>query len=94
MVEVKTGDPELPLPSSAPSQMLLLQRQAREKFSGRALEITPVLVTNYKVSQDDEKELDDLGVKVVRIDPDSWGSDTGRFTQKLANLTGLQSDLI
>lgn len=94
VVEVKTGDPELPLPSSAPSQMLLLQRQAREKFSGRAHEILPVLVTNYKVSEDDEKELDGLGVKVVRIASDSQGRDSDRFTEKLATLTGFQSDLI
>jgi hypothetical protein len=96
VVEVKTGDPDLPLPSSTSAQMLLLKRQARQKFSEADVqEVLPVLVTNYTVSADDEKELEDQGIKVIRIDSTASGSDDfEKFSRRVASLTGLQTDLV
>ena len=94
VVEVKTGDPGLPLPSSTASQMFLLKRQALKKFPD-AQEVLPIVITNYQVNQDDQKELEDQGIKVVRVDrsmPSS--SDPGTFSRYVAKLTGLQADLI
>src|ERR1700726_234187 len=52
--EVKTGDPDLPLPSSTSAQMLLLKEQVRQQFPAQDIEeVVPVVVTNYKVSPDD-----------------------------------------
>lgn len=94
--EIKTGDPDLPLPSSTSSQMLLLQQQARRQFpEPDVAEVLPVLVTNYKVSPDDEKELEDQGIKLVRFDPSSSLSyDSDKFSRHVANLTGLHADVI
>src|SRR5579872_1343319 len=47
VVEVKTGDPGQPLPSSANVQMLILKESASRSLEGA--EIVPVLVTNYKI---------------------------------------------
>ena len=93
--EVKTGDPDLPLPSSTSAQMLLLREQVRQQFpEGDVEEILPVVVTNYKVSPNDQKELEHQGIKVVRIDPStSRNYDFGKFSRQVANLTGLQADL-
>jgi hypothetical protein len=94
VVEVKTGDPDLPLPSSTSSQMLLLKQQIRLKFPGQDVqEVLPVLVTNYKVSAEDQKELEDQGITVVRIDPGSSSSqDSMKFSRHVASLTGLETD--
>ena|SRR5258708_852578 len=94
--EVKTGDPELPLPSSTSTQMLLLKQRVRQKFSGEDVqEVLPVLVTNYQVSPKDQRELEDQGITVVRIDPSSSSSYvSGEFSRYVASLTGLQTDLI
>ena len=94
VVEVKTGDPELPLPSSTTAQMLLLKQQTRQRFpEAEVQEVLPVLVTNYNVSPDDEKELEDQGIKVLRIDP-AGSYDVGKFSRQVASLTGLQTDLV
>ncbi|MGA9509999.1 MAG: hypothetical protein WBV55_15385 [Candidatus Sulfotelmatobacter sp.] len=94
--EVKTGDPDLPLPSSTSAQMLLLKQQVRQQFPTEDVEeIVPVVVTNYKVTADDQKELEDQGIRVVRIDPAASGSyDFGKFSRQVANLAGLQTDLV
>ena len=94
--EVKTGDPDLPLPSSTSAQMLLLREQVRQQFPEQDVdEILPVVVTNYKVSPDDQKELEDQGIKVVRLDSStSKNYDFGKFSQQVADLTGLQADLV
>jgi hypothetical protein len=96
VIEVKTGDPDLPLPSSTSAQMLLLKQRVRQKFPGEDVqEVLPVLVTNYKVSPQDQRELEDQGITVVRIDPSSSSSYvSGEFSRYLASLTGLQTDLI
>jgi hypothetical protein len=94
--EVKTGDPKLPLPSSASAGMLLLQDQVRLRFpAGEVKEVLPVLVTNYSVSAEDQKELEEQGIAVVRLDSDVSGSfDFVKFSRQVANLTGLQTDLV
>lgn len=94
VVEVKTGDPELPLPSSTTAQMVLLKQQARQRFPETEVqEVLPVLITNYNVSPNDEKELEGQGIKVLRIGPaDSY--DAGKFSRQVANLAGLQTDLV
>jgi hypothetical protein len=94
VIEVKTGNPELPLPSSTSAQMLLLKQRVREKFPELdGEEVLPVLVTNYKVSSTDQKELEDQGIKVVWIDPSvSSSSDPRNFSLRVANLTGLKTD--
>ncbi|MGA8271981.1 MAG: hypothetical protein WB919_10530 [Candidatus Sulfotelmatobacter sp.] len=96
VVEVKTGDPNLPLPSSTSAQMLLLQQQARSRFPKEEVqEVLPVLVTNYNVSPNAQKELEDQGIKVLRIDPAASKSyDFEKFSQQVASLTGLQTDLV
>jgi hypothetical protein len=87
--EVKTGDPELPLPSSTSAQMLLLKREILQLFPGQ--EVLPVLVTNYRVSPEDQKELEGQDIKVVRINPaSSSSSDSEKFSRDVASLTGLE----
>jgi hypothetical protein len=66
-VEVKTGDPELPLPSSTIAQMHLLTDSVKDGFGGKA--VTPVLVTNYLISESDELELKDAGIQVIHFEP-------------------------
>ncbi|MGD0571096.1 MAG: hypothetical protein ABSA78_22080 [Candidatus Sulfotelmatobacter sp.] len=94
VIEVKTGNPDLPLPSSTSAQMLLLKQRVREKFPEPDVEeVLPVLVTNYKVSLIDQKELEEQGIAVVRIDPkSSSGSDSRNFSLRVASLTGLKAD--
>ncbi len=56
-------------------------------------EVLPVLVTNYRVSQEDQKELEEQGITVVRIDPtSSSSSESATFSRQVASLTGLQTD--
>jgi len=90
--EVKTGGPDLPLPSSTSAQMLLLKERVRRQFPAQEIEeVVPIVVTNYKVSPDDQKELADLGITVVRIDPAASRSyDFGKLSRHVAALTGLQ----
>jgi len=91
VVEVKTGDPGLPLPSSTSSQMLLLSYQAREKFPDK--EVLPVLITNYRVSADDEKELKEQGVKLVTVTTATYPMYGPRgFSSHFAEIVGLQPD--
>lgn len=94
--EVKTGDPDLPLPSSTSAQMLLLKEQVRQQFPAEDVnEVVPVVVTNYRVTPDDERELEDQGIKVVRIDSATFGSyDFGKVSRRVATLTGLHADLV
>jgi hypothetical protein len=94
--EVKTGDPNLPLPSSTFAQMLLLKQQVQKQFPPQDVEeVVPVVITNYKVTADDEKELEDQGIKVVRIDAAaSGGYDFGKVSRQVADLTGFQTDLV
>ena len=65
LVEVKTGNPDLPLPSSANSQMLIMKDKVRQKHTD--LEVVPVIVTNYKIDNADLNELSASGIKVVPI---------------------------
>lgn len=65
VVEIKTGDPSLPLPSSANTQMLILKDNALTKLGFR--DVVPVLVTNYLIDEADRKELEAGGIRVVSI---------------------------
>jgi hypothetical protein len=96
VVEVKTGDPDLPLPSSTSSQMLLLKKRVHDQFLGQDVqEVLPVLVTNYKVSAEEQKGLEEQGIKVVRIDHAfSSRGDSASFARQVATLTGLQADAV
>jgi hypothetical protein len=89
VVEVKTGDPDLPLPSSTLAQMYLLTSRVRAKLAQvGASEILPVLVTNYLVSDADRAELDHAGIKVVPVEsPASYNSKS--FCQKFARIVGI-----
>jgi len=92
VVEVKTGDPGLPLPSSASSQMLRLSYQAREIFPGK--EVLPVLITNYRVSEDDERELKEQGIKLVPVTATCPMNGPRRFSSHFAEIVGLQPDTV
>ena len=93
--EVKTGDPELPLPASTSAQMLLLKERVRQQFLAKNIDdVLPVVVTNYRVTPDDQKELEEQGIKVVRIGSSAFRGDLGNFTREVANVTGLEADLI
>ena len=89
VVEVKTGDPDLPLPSSTLAQMGLLAARVRSKLNETVDgEILPVLVTNYNVSANDKDELDQAGIKLVPIESPS-AYDATTFSQKFARIVGL-----
>jgi hypothetical protein len=92
IVEVKTGDPELPLPSSTSSQMRLLSYQARELFPEK--EVLPVLITNYRVSEDDEKEFKEQGIKLVSVAATPRLYNREKFSQTFADIVGLLPDVI
>lgn len=81
-VEVKTGDPSLPLPSSANAQMLILKDTIQERH--KSTKITPVLVTNYSVDDADRKELLYGGIKVVTIHGSSY--DTKELSEELVKI--------
>jgi hypothetical protein len=85
VIEVKTGDPGQPLPSSTSSQMRLLAYQARQKFP--EMEVLPVLITNYRVSEADEQELKDQGIKLVSMAESQY--EPRRFSRHFAELAGL-----
>jgi hypothetical protein len=69
LIEVKTGDPTLPLPSSTASQMKLLAGEAQRFLAGQdlELELDSVLLTNYKIFPDQKAELLDGGIKVMDL---------------------------
>lgn len=96
--EVKTGDPDLPLPSSTSAQMLLLKEQVQQRLLAEepdVEEVLPVVVTNYKVTPADQKELEEQGIKLIFINPAvARNYDFANFSRQVANLTGLQSERI
>jgi hypothetical protein len=96
--EVKTGDPDLPLPSSTSAQMLRLKEQVQQQLcedDPDIEEVLPVVVTNYKVTSADKEELEGQGIKLVFIDPAvARNYDFAKFSRKVANLTGLRSEPI
>ena len=63
IIEIKTGDPELPLPSSANVRMLILRDKLRIMFG----DVVPVIVTNYMLDDAERKEMMAGGIKVVDI---------------------------
>ena len=72
VAEVKTGDPELPLPSSTVAQMDFFVQHAKTAYPG--CKIIPVVLTNYGVSESDKQVLDREGVKVVSVGSGSLDS--------------------
>jgi hypothetical protein len=73
-VEVKTGTHDLPLPSSANSQMLIYQAAIKDAFKTAegdpraTTDVVPILVTNYQVDRTDLDEFNRRGIKLIRID--------------------------
>lgn len=65
LVEVKAGDPGLPLPSSTLSQMKLLAQQTRNILGHQDLD--SVVVTNHRVFPEQQAELAASGVKVMSV---------------------------
>jgi len=86
VVEIKIGNPELPLPSSTSSQMRLLCEQARRSFSE---DVIPVLVTNYSVTPDDRKEFEHEGIKIVPVASALSRYDRQQFSREFAEIVGL-----
>jgi hypothetical protein len=65
IAELKTGDPELPLPSSTYPQMGLFIEQARRRYPDR--EIVPLVLTNYGISESDKKVFSEEGVQILSV---------------------------
>ncbi len=88
IVEVKTGDPDLPLPSSALAQMKLAVQDAQRKLEQRPLdkEVVPIIVTNYKVYPEQQQELKEDGITVVSL---KSSSDFAKVVSELTQATGL-----
>jgi len=91
VVEVKTGDPDLPLPSSTSAQMRLLTREAKRTFGVDGVEILPVLVTNYRISDADRSELETYDIRVVTI-PSASSYKTEDFFKAFVAAVGLEPD--
>jgi hypothetical protein len=68
LVELKFGDPGLPLPSSTSSQIRLLMKSMKQQSGGE--NPTSIVVTNYKVFPDQQKELAANGIKLVTVSKD------------------------
>ena len=65
VVELKIGDPSLPLPSSTTTQIIrLVQGMDPEQSGARP---TPVVVTNYLVDENQKKDLEANNIKLVRL---------------------------
>jgi hypothetical protein len=66
LVEIKTGDPALPLPSSTDAQMNLLTSSLASRYPwGKKL--IPVVVTNYRVYPDQKAALETAGIRIVSV---------------------------
>ncbi len=66
-VEVKTGSPNLPLPSSTVAQMNMLTVHAKKKVDPtQGVEIVPVLVTNSRVVPQTAKNLEIKALRLLR----------------------------
>ncbi|MGA2411406.1 MAG: hypothetical protein ABSG46_13580 [Candidatus Binataceae bacterium] len=70
MIEIKTGDPESPLPSSANVQMLILKDRIQRQF----MDVVPVLITNYRLDESDYEEMSASGIKVIDIEGSVYDS--------------------
>ncbi len=68
LVELKFGDPGLPLPSSTSSQIRLLRKSMSQQSGGKSP--TSIVVTNYTVFPDQRKELAANGIKLVTVSND------------------------
>jgi len=91
VVEVKTGDPNLPLPSSTASQMRMYVADVQKKVDpAQEMEVFPVLVTNYQVSSADRQELADQGIKIVEISPAESLYDRNAFFNSFSSIVGFQ----
>ena len=67
--------------------MQLLAEQAKRNFSGE--DIITVLVTNYTVTPNDKKELEDEGIKIVPVAPELSLYDPQNFSHDFAEIVGL-----
>jgi hypothetical protein len=90
IVEVKTGDPDRSLPSSAAAQMRHLAENARRVYGAEA-QIIPVLVTNYKTTDIDKEELDKYGIKLVQLAANLSAYDPEKLSSEFAAVVGLDA---
>ena len=90
IVEIKTGDPHFPLPSSTSSQLTEYVAEARRVFADPNTELIPVVVTNYLVPDGLEEDLQASGVKLLRFD--SPAAEKG-LPQAFAELVGFNLPL-
>ena len=82
VVELKTGDPELPLPSSTVPQMRRFKTAALSGCSGRR--VIPLVVTNYQVSESDMSALKKEGVRIVSVmSPPDVEARVSEFVQEM-----------
>lgn len=88
VIEIKTGDPSLPLPSSANTQMLILKDNAQTKLGFR--DVVPVLVTNYLIDDADRKELEIGGIKVIIIQDPTY--DSKALSDKIEGIVAGRAD--
>ncbi|MGB8130710.1 MAG: hypothetical protein WCG81_13030, partial [Candidatus Angelobacter sp.] len=92
-VEVKTGSPNLPLPSSTVAQMNMLTVHAKKKVDPtQGVEIVPVLVTNYQVSPADRQELGDQGIKIVEVSSGKSVYNSTDLVKNFSNIVGFQHE--
>jgi hypothetical protein len=90
VIEVKTGDPDRRLPSSASAQMRKLAEQAKRMFENVGVKnVRPVLVTNYKMNETDKEELEKFGIKFISLAPTLSLYDADQLTREVANVAGL-----
>jgi len=69
LVELKFGDPGLPLPSSTSSQIRLLKESMSQQSGGESP--TSIVVTNYNVFPEQREELAANGIKLVTVPRDA-----------------------
>jgi hypothetical protein len=81
VAEFKTGDPELPLPTSTIPQMDLFVKQARNLYPHR--EIVSFVFTNYNVSEPDKEALGKEGVKILNVASGSIDAIIADFLQQV-----------
>jgi len=80
VIEIKTGDPELPLASSTNVQMLIMRDKVQKQFG----EVVPILVTNYLLDETDRREMSAGGIKVIDIKESSY--DSNAISKKLREI--------
>lgn len=85
MIEVKTGNPNMPLPASAVAHMRILAQEVKRVFDPKSL--YSVVLTNYRVPQDEKEELKHNGIHLFEMNS---MDDLPVVIQQLAQETSIQ----